>query len=191
MIGMLLGTVALKNPPYIILDVNGVGYKVSVTTYLLSKAIMSEALTLFTYTHVRDDALELYGFTSAEDLRLFELLISVSGVGCKSALGVLSIGSRSEVVNAVITGNVGFFMAVPRLGKKNGQKIIIELKNKLGGGDDLNLTEGESSEMLEAIAALQTVGFSPHEAEVAIHKVSKDGMETEELVRLALKALGK
>ena len=81
-------------------------------------------------------------------------------------------------------------MAVPRLGKKNGQKII-ELKNKLGGTDDLNLAEGESSEMLEAIAALQTVGFSPREAEVAIHKVSKDGMETEELVRLALKALGK
>jgi len=191
MIGMLRGTIALKNAPALIIDVSGVGYKVLVSNNLLTKFSVGDEATLFIYTHVREDLLELYGFSSGEDLKLFEMLISVSGVGCKSALGVFSIGARSQIVNAIITSDVGFFTAVPRLGKKNGQKIIIELKNKLGGVEDLNLAAGESGEQLEASTALQSFGFTEREAEQAIHAVTQDGMRTEEIVKLALKELGK
>ncbi len=191
MIGMLRGTVALKNAPSLIIDVSGVGYKVFVPNSVLTNSALGDAVTVYTYTYVRDDALELYGFSSGEDLKLFEMLISVSGVGCKSALGVFSVGNRSNIVNAVITGDVSFFTAVPRLGKKNGQKIIIELKNKLGGVEDLDLSQGESSEQSDAISALQSFGFSRQEAEQATHTVFKEDMKTEELVKLALKQLGR
>jgi Holliday junction DNA helicase RuvA len=191
MIGMLRGTVALKNAPSLIIDVAGVGYKVFVPNSVLTNSILGDEITVYTYTYVRDDALELYGFSSGEDLKLFEMLISVSGVGCKSALGVFSVGSRSSIVNAVITGDVSFFTAVPRLGKKNGQKIIIELKNKLGGVEDLDLSQGESTEQSDAITALQSFGFSRQEAEQATSTVYKEGMKTEELVKLALKQLGR
>lgn len=191
MIGMLRGTIALKNAPTVIIDVSGVGYKVFVSNTLLTSHAVGDELTLFTYTHVRDDALELYGFSSGEDLKLFEMLISVSGVGCKSALGVFSIGSRSSIVNAIVTGDVSFFTSVPRLGKKNGQKIIIELKNKLGGVEDLDLSVGESTQQQEAIIALQSFGYSRQEAESAVQAITAEDLKTEEFVRQALKRLGK
>jgi Holliday junction DNA helicase RuvA len=191
MIGMLRGTVALKNAPSLILDVSGVGYKVFVANNVMATLGTGDELTIYTHTYVRDDALDLYGFVSYEDLKLFEMLISVSGVGCKSALGVFSIGSRSDIVNAVVRGDVGFFTAVPRLGKKNGQKIIIELKNKLGGIEDLDLSLGESNEQSDAITALQSFGFTRNEAEQAVHVVKEEGMATKELVKLALKQLGR
>ncbi len=188
---MLRGTVALKNAPAVIIDVNGVGYKVFVPNSLLTTHAVGDLVTVYTHTYVRDDALELYGFSTGEDLKLFEMLISVSGVGCKSALGVFSVGNRSSIVNAVITGDVGFFTSVPRLGKKNGQKIIIELKNKLGGVEDLDLATGESTEHQEAITALQAFGYSHQEAELAVGKIKGDNLKTEDLVRQALKTLGK
>lgn len=188
---MLRGTIALKNAPTVIIDVSGVGYKVFVSNTLLTSHAVGDELTLFTYTHVRDDALELYGFSSGEDLKLFEMLISVSGVGCKSALGVFSIGSRSSIVNAIVTGDVSFFTSVPRLGKKNGQKIIIELKNKLGGVEDLDLSVGESTQQQEAIIALQSFGYSRQEAESAVQAITAEDLKTEEFVRQALKRLGK
>jgi len=191
MIGMLHGTVVLKNAPAIIIDVHGVGYKVLVDNSLFTSHALGDDIQVFTHTYVRDDALDLYGFASAEDLRLFEMLISVSGVGCKSALGVFSVGSRSSIVNAIVTGDVSFFTAVPRLGKKNGQKIIIELKNKLGGVIDLDLSTTETNEQQEAASALQSFGFTQREAELAVQAIKETNLKTEDLVRLALKQLGK
>lgn len=191
MIGMLRGTITLKNAPALIIDVSGVGYKVFVSNTVLTTHSVGDQLIVFTYTHVRDDALELYGFLSGEDLKLFEMLISVSGVGCKSALGVFSVGSRSSIVNAIVTGDVSFFTAVPRLGKKNGQKIIIELKNKLGGIEDLDLSLGESTQQQEAISALLSIGYSRQEAENTIQLIKGENLKTEDIVRQALKILGK
>jgi len=191
MIGMLRGNVAFKNLSSIILDVSGVGYKVFVPSNVVATVGLTDELTIYTYTHVRDDLLELYGFTKSEDLKLFEMLISVSGVGCKSALGVFSIGPRSDIVKAVVTGDVGFFTAVPRLGKKNGQKIIIELKNKLGGVEDLDLSYTENNQQMDAVTALESFGFSRQEAGQAVQAVSKEEMKTEVMVKLALKYLGR
>lgn len=191
MIGTLHGTVTAKMSPSIIVEVNGVGYKVLVDARFFSQVLLEEKVKLFIHTLVREDALDLYGFKEPEDLVLFELLISVSGVGPKSALGVFSIGSRSQIVQAVVGGDVSFFTSVPRLGKKNGQKIIIELKNKLGGVEDLDLTDSQTSQEKDAIAALESVGLTLREAEQAVKVIAKEGMSTEEIVRLALKEMGK
>lgn len=191
MIGMLSGVIFYRQESYVLLDVHGVGYKVLVPAAILSSVKTGDALTIFTHTHVREDILELYGFLQMEDLRLFEYLISVSGVGCKTALGIFSVGDRNAILSAITQGNVSFFTGVPRLGKKNAQKIIIELKGKLGeGGGDLDLS-GLGDEGSEALLALQEFGFSQREAQVALNKVVQDGQSTEERIRLALKYLGK
>src|SRR5882757_5682936 len=156
MIGTLKGTIEYREDPSLIVDVNGVGYRVLVPSSVSAKLNgLGEAIKLFTHTHVREDLLELYGFTEPADLKLFTHLISVSGVGCRTALGIFSVGSRHEIVQAISAGDVTFFTTVPRLGKKNGQKIIIELKNKLGAGGDLDLSDPVGSDQSEVIAALK------------------------------------
>lgn len=190
MIGLLNGVVVWKDVASMIIDVHGVGYKTAVPVSILSQTAIGDTITVFTHTHVREDLLELYGFVHHADLKLFEYLIGVSGVGCKTALGVFSVGSRNEIVHAITNGDVGFFTAVPRLGKKNGQKIIIELKNKLGGEADLDLGAADDS-MDEVLAALKSLGFNPTEARHALKSLNGQGETVGEKVRFALKHLGK
>lgn len=190
MIGMLHGAVATKNGPYLLLDVQGVGYKVFVPQSILAQKAIGDDLLLFIHTHVREDALELYGFEAPEDLKLFEYFLSVSGVGGKTALGIFSVGDRRSIINAIATGDVNFFTSVPRLGKKSAQKLIIELKSKVGSTEDLDLTS-DSSEQDEVVLALKTFGFSTMEAVGALRSVKKDGQSPSEQIRLALKYLGK
>lgn len=191
MIGTLKGNIEYREDPFLIIDVNGVGYKVLVPLNVLAKINgTGEAIKLYTHTHVREDVLELYGFTEPQDLKLFQYLISVSGIGCKTALGIYSVGSRHEIINAITTNDTSFFTGVPRLGKKNAQKIIIELKNKLGGVGDIDLS-GDSPDSSEVISALKTFGFSPAEARGALKSLNGKGETVSEKVKLALKFLGK
>ncbi len=191
MIGYLKGLVEVVDAPYVFLDVNGVGYKVLVPASVLSTLQKSSGkVTLFTYTHVREDTLSLFGFLTLEDLKLFETLLTVSGIGPKTALGVFSLGKSSEIIEAIVRGDVSYFTGVPRLGKKNAQKIIIELKNKLGGMElDLSGKDGEEHE--EVLSVLKTFGFSTKEAYEALKAIKGEGKTLEEKVRLALKYLGK
>lgn len=192
MIGTLKGVIEYREDPFLIIDVNGVGYKVLVPNSVLSKITgTGETIKLYTHTHVREDLLELYGFTEPSDLKVFSLLISVSGVGCRTALGIFSVGSRNDIVQAISTGDVSFFTSVPRLGKKNGQKIIIELKNKVGATGDLDLSEKDTAEKDELINALKGFGYSVREAQEALRGVEGKGNTIQEKVRLALKYLGK
>lgn len=192
MIGTLKGIIEYREDPFLIIDVHGVGYKVLVPTSILSKINANgEAIKLYIYTHVREDLLELYGFTDPLDLKIFTLLISVSGVGCRTALGIFSVGTRNDIVQAINTGDVTFFTSVPRLGKKNGQKIIIELKNKLGSTGDIDLTDEGNIQQSELLNALQSFGFSMKEAQEAVRTLNGKGESLEEKVRLALKYLGK
>ncbi|HZE87086.1 MAG TPA: Holliday junction branch migration protein RuvA [Methylomirabilota bacterium] len=188
MIGTIKGIVDYREDTSLIVDVNGVGYKVLISANLLAHP--GDTIKLFTHTHVREDLLELYGFTEPQDLKLFEYLISVSGVGCKTALTVFSVGTRKEIIQAITTNDVAFFTAVPRLGKKNAQKIIIELKNKLGGEEDLDLSQ-DGNETIEIVAALNSFGFTPAEARSALKNLNGKGETVGEKVRLALKYLGK
>lgn len=192
MIGTLKGVIDYREDPFLIIDVNGVGYKVLVPNSVLSKITgTGETIKLYTHTHVREDLLELYGFTEPSDLKVFSLLISVSGVGCRTALGIFSVGSRGEIIQAISTGDVSFFTSVPRLGKKNGQKIIIELKNKVGASGDLDLSEKDTAEKNELLDALKGFGYSAREAQEAIRELEGKGNTIQEKVRLALKYLGK
>lgn len=191
MIGFLRGKIELLQRPFIIIDVNGVGYKVLVPESVYIKLTKDESIRIFTYTHVREDALDLFGFLEAEDLGLFENLLTVSGVGPKTALNIFSFGERKDIVEAIIKGDVAFFTSVPRLGTKNAQKIIIELKNKMGSSADLDLSGKDLLENAEVVQALKNFGFSVGEAQKAVREVKKIGISTEEKIRLALKNLGK
>ncbi|MCL5970924.1 MAG: Holliday junction branch migration protein RuvA [Patescibacteria group bacterium] len=192
MIGFINGKVELRDDPYLIVDVNGVGYRVLVSPNVLSNlSETEEKIKLFIYTHVREDTLDLYGFIANSDLKLFENLLSVSGIGPKTAIGIFSLGSSPQIIDAIRRGEVDFFTAVPRLGKKNAQKIIIELKNKMGGVNDLDLSEKDVKENEVLISALKTFGFSSREALDALKNIKGKGETTEERVKLALKYLGK
>lgn len=191
MIACVKGIIDTINGSSVIVDVSGVGYKVSVSNSLLSNLHLGDSIKLFTYTHVREDLLELYGFLDSLELRLFEFLIGVSGVGPKTALGIFSVGTKDMIVNAITSGDVSFFTSVPRLGTKNAQKIIIELKGKLGSSTEFDLNEGDSTKNHEIIEALKTFGFTAKEIQEAVKNVKADGITTEEKIRLTLKELGK
>lgn len=190
MIGMLTGSIMLRQDPYLIIDVHGVGYKVLAAQNVFANKQIGDTVTVYTHTHVREDVLELYGFAELADLQLFERLISVSGVGCKSALGIFTVGSREEIVSAILRDDSTFFTTVPRLGKKNAQKIIIELKGKLetGSGVDAPDIQGGGTEVVDA---LRGFGFSTREAQEALQSLKGQGETTAEKIRLALKYLGK
>ncbi|MBI2028631.1 MAG: Holliday junction branch migration protein RuvA [Candidatus Levybacteria bacterium] len=191
MIGFLRGEIVFKEGNYIIIDVGGIGYKVFVAQDVISKSNNNSHLKLFTYTHVREDAISLFGFLDSLDLKLFEDLISVSGIGPKTAMNIFSVGTREEITQAIISGDVVFFTGIPRLGKKNAQKIIIELKSKLGSVEDLDLTKIDVKENSEVIAALRNFGFNNKEALDALKAIEGKGKTTEGKIRLALKYLGK
>jgi Holliday junction DNA helicase RuvA len=191
MIGFLSGKIEVLKRPFVIIDVNGVGYRVLVSDSVYAKLEKDEKLKLFTYTYVRDDALELFGFLDIEDLTLFENLITVSGIGPKTALNIFSFGERKNITEAIIKGDVSFFTSVPRLGTKNAQKIIIELKNKMGAENDLDLSGKDFIESAEVIQALKSFGFSTSEAQSALREIKTQGLSLDEKVKLALKNMGK
>jgi len=163
MIAYLEGQVKFKAINYLIILTHGVGYKVYVPADINSAMALSQTLSLYIHTHVKDDALDLYGFKDAENLAIFELFLSVSGIGPKTAVSIFSVGKIDRIKEAIVKGDVAFFSAVPRLGKKNAQKIIIELRSKLGSLEDLDLSP-ESNESKEIVEALKTFGFDVKEA---------------------------
>ncbi|MCX6817020.1 MAG: Holliday junction branch migration protein RuvA [Candidatus Beckwithbacteria bacterium] len=190
MIAKLTGKAEILDSESIILDVNGVGYKVFVIQKLLEslRAPYSEPRTLFIYTHVRDDALDLYGFATKDELQLFKLIISVSGVGPKTGIHIMDKGVNA-ITQAVNQADVDFFTTVPRLGRKNSQKIIIELKSKLGSLKELDLTS-DTSVTKDVVNALTSLGFSRQEAREALNQVS-DQPTLEAKISQAIKLLGK
>lgn len=191
MIGFLKGSVEHLDRPFVLLDVNGAGYKVLVSEPTFSKLSKQDKVKLFTYTYVRDDALELFGFLEIEDLKLFESLITVSGIGPKTALNIFSFGERKDIIEAIVKGDLAFFTSVPRLGTKNAQKIIIELKNRMGGGTDLDLSGKDLAENQEVIQALRNFGFTVAEAQKALREIKNQNISLDEKIKLALKNLGR
>ncbi|MBI2617795.1 Holliday junction branch migration protein RuvA [Candidatus Gottesmanbacteria bacterium] len=189
MINYLEGTVKFKNFNSLILFTHGVGYKVFVPPHIVADSQLNQEISLFIFTYVKEDALDLYGFATPDDLALFELFLTISGIGPKTAVSVFS--NKSErIKEAIVKGDVEFFMTVPRLGRKNAQKIIIELRPKLGSIGILNLAE-ESGETKEILDALKTFGFSATEAKEAVKSLRDVHGTTSDKIRQALKFLGK
>lgn len=190
MISALQGRVLL-NPGENFLTVmtGGVGYQLYTPLSVQTKVVKEpKEFFFFVYTHVRQDNLDLYGFLSREELVLFKLLLTVSGVGPKMALAVVDRGIE-PVKKAIVTGDVSFFTLIPRLGKKNAQKIIIELKTKLGSLEDLDLQGNVSGETEDIMQALITMGFTRGAIYLALKKVPENLRTVEEKIKFCLKEL--
>lgn len=190
MISKLTGTISDVFPTFIILEVGGVGYKVSLPTLHLTKAKEGEKATFYIYTQVKEDALALYGFLSKKELNFFEMLLSVSNIGPKTALNVLNLGTIDEIISAIAKADSDYFLTVPRIGRKNAQRIIVELRGKIGILQDLDLTFTESKDNQEIAQVLIGFGFDRIEIREVVKKLPKEG-RIEEKVKLALRSLGK
>lgn len=185
------GTVAHKGIDFIVVDAGGVGYKINTTDSAVSKVSTGEKKKIYTYLNVREDALDLYGFLTEEELNLFKLLISVSGIGPKVGLGIISSIMPSEFALAVVTGNIKAITKAPGVGPKVAQRIILELKDKMKKAEISEMPQDygaftDSSD--EAVSALMVLGYTQGEAKSVLSKV-EDGLSVEDTVKRALKLL--
>jgi len=188
MIRRLSGRIIFHDESEVVIDVHGVGYSVAVSPNTLLELEGVEEVSLWTYLAVRENALDLYGFKTREELRFFELLLTISGIGPKSALGILSIASLQELSRAIRENNPAYLTKVSGVGKKSAEKIVLELRDKIG---DFEETIGEiSSGDVEAIEALESLGYPTYIARDMLKDVSPDIRETSERVRAVLKKLG-
>ena len=189
MIACLSGTVRRKDLNAIIVDVSGVGYKVLVTTETALEAAPSSPIFLWTHLVVRETSLELFGFLDKETLDIFELLITISGIGPKTALGILNVATPSMLRQAVASEDITYLTRVSGIGKKNAEKIVLELKDKLKTTDaDKSVNIRAEGDVLEALISL---GYSERDTRDALKKVPKEVEGASERVKVALKLLSK
>ena len=188
------GKVAVLEPGLAVIDCGGVGYGCRVTAYTAAQLKLDKAARLYVTESIREDAFDLYGFISREEQRCSELLTSVSGVGPKAAMAILASGPQNFTL-AVMTGDEKLLTAAQGVGKKIAQRIILELKDKMGGAAELDFSAGpaavapaQSGGIALAQAALQELGYSPAEIAAAL-KGADPNASTEELVRYALRAM--
>lgn len=186
MIGHLKGTASLVGIGMVIIDVGGVGYKVHAPEGALMTMRQGGETELFTYLAVRENALDLYGFPTRSELEFFELLIGVSGIGPKTALAILSLASADTLKRAIAGGDATYLTKVSGIGRKNAEKIIVELRDKLGGASAGSaILVGADAEALEALEAL---GYSIRDAREAVAKTK--GETAQEKIKESLRALG-
>lgn len=187
MIASLSGIVRYKDLNSLVVEVAGVGYEVAVTTDIAIEAEPSKPIFLWTHLAVRENALDLYGFTDHESLEMFELLITVSGIGPKTALGILNVASPTTLRQAVGSNDTSYLTRVSGIGKKNAEKIVLELNGKLHMRDDEKSVDTKAEG--DALEALVALGFSERDARDALKKVSKEIKGSSERVKAALKNL--
>ncbi len=187
MIGYLSGQVLDKHNQEIWVEVAGVGYRVMTSVDVYSKLQLGSWVKLYVHTHVREGAIDLYGFLDRSGLVMFELLLSVSGIGPKTALGITDAGDAGAITRAVQQANIAFFQAVPGIGKKSAQRIIVDLKGKLGQVKELDLADESDDGVVEALVSL---GFD----RAAVMKVVgelPEGLSEDDKVREGLRKLGR
>ena len=196
MLYYVCGEVTVLEPGLAVIDCGGVGYGCHVTGYTAAQLKLNQKAKLFVTESIREDAHDLYGFISKEEQRCYELLTSVNGVGPKAAMAILSAGGPQNFTLAVMSGDEKMLTAAQGVGKKIAQRIILELKDKIGGGNmELDFSTGpvavpaqKSSNAALAHAALQELGYSPAEINTALKGVDPNA-STEEMVRHALRAM--
>lgn len=189
MFAQLSGKISGIKQGCVILDVQGVGYKVNVSAYTLGKIAGVASAIFHIYTHVREDQLALYGFLTEAELDMFELLISISGIGPKAALGILSITDPDTIKMAIINKDSSILTQVPGVGKKTAERVVVELQNRVTaptGGFAENAMPDH-----EAIQALISLGYNVSEGRQALKLVPSDVKDIGERIRAALKLLGK
>ncbi len=191
MIATLSGTIAEKLAELVVIDVGGVGYGVLVTNEDYGQLTVGESAKVYVYEHIRENTHELFGFITLDTKDLFEQLLSVNGVGPRMALSVLSIGTTGEVKQGIATGDTKFIQLAAGVGKRVAERIVVDLKDKVGlVGVDLSATGLLQTDGIlrqdDAIEALVALGYTPHDAAVALAHVDKS-LSIEERIKLALK----
>ena len=195
MISHLSGKLAEKKPTLAVVDVQGVGYLVLIPTSTYEKLPPAgEAVKLFTYQHVREDALQLFGFASRQERSVFEVMLGVSGIGPKLALAALSAMRPSELRDRVVAGDTAFLTRIPGVGKKVAERMVVELRDKFAMLEGLEAGAGVAGDTrqearADALAALEALGLSRAAAERNLRKVLRENagiQSAEELIRLAL-----
>jgi len=194
MITYLRGKIKYKKNNFLIVDVSGVGYKLYINETLLSELSIDLEYEFFIHQHVREDALDLYGFKNMEDLEMFELLLSVSGVGPKSALGVSAVASSEDLREAISRGDSSILIKVSGIGKKTAERVVLELREKVGtinvSGFD-SKQNGNMSASADEIDALMALGYSLFEARDVLKKIDPKLKDSGERIKAALRNLGK
>lgn len=198
MYAYISGKIADKANNYVVIDNGGMGYKIFMSPSVIEKLPdVGEFQKIHTYYYVREDVISLYGFLTNEELRMFELLLSVSGIGAKSAIQILSNITPSSFALAVISNDVSKIVKIPGIGSKTAARIILELKDKLKTEQAISKNEQvkeaihESEKDTEAVVALQVLGYTRKEIEKALEKFETQNLTVEEIIRNALKILGK
>ena len=194
MYAYIKGVLEFKGNDFVVIDVNGVGYKIFTPLTTIEKlGDLGNTVKVHTHLHVREDDMSLYGFYSQEELRMFELLIGVSGIGAKSANTILANISPSKFALAIITDDVKELTKLPGIGLKSAQRMVLELKDKLKTEEtlvdeniEIETIVKSDNNLQEAISALQVLGYPIKEATKAVTAVKADGMNVEEIIKKAL-----
>lgn len=191
MIATITGMVSEKTEGIVVIDVQGLGYGLYITAEDHGKLVMGEKAKLYIYEHIREQSHDLFGFLSRDTKNLFEQLLNVNGVGPKMALNMLSIGSRTDVRQAIASGDVKYIQQAPGVGKRVAERVVVDLKDKVGlvGVDLESIGMLQSDERLmkdEAIEALVALGYTTVDAAAALQKVDT-GLPTEDRIKQALK----
>ena len=199
MFAYIKGSLEMKSSGYIVIDINGLGYKIFMSQSNIDTiGELHDIVKVFTYVKVREDDISIFGFKTQEQLKMFELLISVSGVGAKSALVMLSCIEPSDFAIAVISNDVKVLTKVPGIGNKSAQRIILELKDKLKEEqieeklkDSSKKTKDNSENINEAISGLMVLGYSKKDIEKAFEHLDIDNLSIEDLIKKGLILLSK
>jgi len=188
MIGSLRGAVIYKGRETIEVDIDGVGYEVFLTSGDFGRVKVGDDVELFTYHHLTEDSSDLFGFVNRNDKRVFEMLISVSGIGPKSALGIMSVGNGERILKAIAEADVEFFKQVKGIGSKSAQRVIVDLKSEVGSIKDLDLeADGGRNEVV--YQALESLGFRREEIRKALSEIPDDIENEDERIKYTLKQL--
>lgn len=194
MISYIKGTITHKGETFVVLECQGIGYKISVSDTTLSRLDQQQETMLYTFLYVKEDSISLFGFLTEQEQSLFERLLSVSGIGPKGALGFLSQMTPQEIVLAIVSEDIRALTKAPGVGKKTAQRLVLELKDKVKAEDALKETHLEqkqenSGAKWEAIEGLIALGYSKSEAVKAVHASYQEGLSVEEILKLALKKM--
>lgn len=197
MISYIKGILELRGDGFVIVEAGGLGYQIFVSPTTLSKfPTTGEQIKVYTFMSVKEDGIALYGFANAQELEIFQRLLSVTGVGPKAALGFLSALSPQELILAVLSDDLKALCKAPGIGKKTAQRVVLELKDKFQTADaiamemDAPTAQSEQNHAkLEAIEALAALGYSRSEAAKAVHAITDENLTTEEILKTALKKL--
>jgi len=189
MLAKIKGKIEYIKGNYVVVDTGNIGYKVFTTPYILGKIAGKEEVAFFLHTYVREDTLALYGFLVMEELEMFELLISISGIGPKAAMGILTVATPKTIKTAILNEDSSILTRVSGVGKKTAERVILELGNKIA-----DMPESEKDQTvsdMDAIEALVSMGYSAADAREALKMIPKEIQEVGARIKMALRSLGK